>query len=199
MTHNKLRSSDILLNISQCTHDKEYFTYNELVALLGDRAFGIVMLFFALPSALPFSSIPGVSFVFSIPIVLCTIQIILARTRFWLPQMIGKKTVMRKTINKVITTALPYLKKLEHWLKPRYLFMTSRFMEVINGLLILILAICLMLPIPFSNFIFSGLIIVVSLGIIERDGLFIALGYILTAIYFHFMYLLIMTAIKQFL
>ena len=86
MTHNKLRSSDILLNISQCTHDKEYFTYNELVALLGDRAFGIVMLFFALPSALPFSSIPGVSFVFSIPIVLCTIQIILARTRFWLPQ-----------------------------------------------------------------------------------------------------------------
>lgn len=199
MTHNKLRSSDILLNISQCTHDKEYFTYNELVALLGDRAFGIVMLFFALPSALPFSSIPGVSFVFSIPIVLCTIQIILARTRFWLPQMIGKKRVMRKTINKVITTALPYLKKLEHWLKPRYLFMTSRFMEVINGLLILILAICLMLPIPFSNFIFSGLIIVVSLGIIERDGLFIALGYILTAIYFHFMYLLIMTAIKQFL
>lgn len=198
MTHNKSRSSEVLQHIVHTTEHQEQVSYNELISLLGERAFGIVLLFFALPSALPFSSIPGVSFIFSIPIVLCTVQIILARQTFWLPQAIGRKTVTHQTISKVITTAVPYLQKLEKFLKPRYLFMTSRFMEIINGLLILGLAVCLMLPIPFSNFIFAGLIIMISLGFIARDGLFIALAYIFTAVYFHFMYLLITATIKRF-
>lgn len=83
-----------------------------------------------------------------------------------------------KSISKIIHTTVPYLIKIEYFLKPRWSFMTCRFMEIINGTIIFCLAILLMLPIPFSNFIFAALLITFSLGLIEKDGLFIILAYV---------------------
>ena len=75
--------------------------------------------------------------------------------------------------------------------------MTSRFMEIINGLVIFCLALLLMLPIPFSNFIFAALLIIFSLGLIENDGLFLVMGYIGTIFYISFIYIFIVAVIKH--
>jgi hypothetical protein len=70
-------------------------------------------------------------------------------------------------------------------------------MEIINGSIIFCLAILLMLPIPFSNFIFAGLLIIFSLGLIEKDGLFLAIGYIGATLYISFIYVFIVAIIKH--
>lgn len=196
MMKKNMPSSEILLNIA---YDKTLdgdLTFQRILELLGMRAFGIGLLFFALPSALPVSAIPGVSFIFSLPILLLAVQMILSRKTIWLPKIVAKHAVHHNTICKIVHAASPYLKKAELLLKPRLLFMTSPIMERVNGAVIALLACLLMLPIPLSNFIFSALIVIFSLGFIEKDGIFIIVGYLGSLLYASLIYTIIATSIK---
>ena len=105
-------------------------------------------------------------------------QMIIARKALWLPKFIGGRAIPYQKISKIIHKVSPFLVKIERLLKPRLYFMTKGFMKIMSGILLLCLAIFLTFPIPFSNFLFALLIIVISLGLIEKNGLFIILGYI---------------------
>ncbi|WP_115704972.1 exopolysaccharide biosynthesis protein [Legionella sainthelensi] len=198
MNKNTTRSSAALLTLVNHDDLKGELTFQRILQALGERAFGIVLLFFALPSALPFSTIPGVSVIFSVPILLFACQMVFARKTLWLPKTIAEHTIHQKSISKIIHATVPYLIKIEYFLKPRWSFMTCRFMEIINGTIIFCLAILLMLPIPFSNFIFAALLITFSLGLIEKDGLFIILAYVGVFFYISFIYVFIVAIIKHF-
>lgn len=193
------RSSEKLLEIIRSNAMKKNICFEDLIKLLGTRAFGIALLFFSLPSALPFSVIPGVAFIFSVPIFFFAVQMILGRDTLWLPKGIAKKTISSHSIANIIQKTVPYLKKAEYFLKPRWRFMTSRFMEIINGLVIFFLAILLILPIPFSNFIFAILLITFSLGLIEKDGVVILLGYAISVLYIGIIFWFITAAIHNIL
>ena len=190
------RSSDILLKMLEDKSQHDDLTFRRILQMLGERAFGMALLFFSLPSALPLSAIPGISFVFSLPVIIFAAQMIFIRKTLWLPKIIAEQTISREKVSKIICTVVPYLVRVEWFLKPRLAFMTSRVMEVINGITIFCLALLLMLPIPFSNFIFSALIIFFSLGLIEKDGIFIAAGYVGTVCYIVFAYTFILSMIK---
>jgi hypothetical protein len=197
MKKNNQRSSEKLLEIINSETMTKDICFEEIIKLLGTRSFGIALLFFALPSVLPFSIIPGAAFIFSVPILFFSAQIIFGRKSLWLPNFIAKKTVSHKAVIKIIHKTIPYLKKAEYFLKPRWSVITSRPMEIINGLIIFFLALFLILPIPLSNFIFAILLITFSLGLIEQDGLVITLGYIAALIYFSFIFWFITAAINE--
>ena len=185
------RSSEILLEIAQDKNLDGSLTYQYILQALGERAFGLVFLFFSLPSALPFSVVPGVSLVFSIPIAIFALEMIFARKSLWLPKIVANKTIAHSKISRIIYAVIPYVIRFEHLSKPRWSLMTCRFMEIINGITILCLAFLLMLPIPFSNFIFGALLATFSLGIVEKDGILIVIGYVCFILYFSFIYILI--------
>jgi len=193
------RSSQKLLEIMHSNAMTKDICFDEIIKLLGTRAFGIALLFFSLPSALPFSAIPGVAFVFSVPIFFFAVQMILGRNTLWLPKRIATKTVSYQSVAKIIQKTVPYLKKAEYFLKPRWAFMTSRPMEIVNGLVILFLAIFLVLPIPFSNYIFAILLVTFSLGLIEKDGIVILLGYIASLLYVSLISWFITAAVHNFM
>jgi hypothetical protein len=190
------RSSEILIEIMRDEKLAGELTFTRILQLLGDRAFGLAIIFFALPSALPISVIPGISFVFGLPIFMLSLQMILMRKSLWLPKRVGMITINHKTIVKIISSSKRYLEKLEQFLKPRLSFMTSRYMEMVNGFFLLFLSCLLMLPIPFSNYLLGTLIIIFSLGLMEKDGFFIMTGYVATILYVGFVYSIIFAAIK---
>ncbi|MDP1601802.1 MAG: exopolysaccharide biosynthesis protein [Legionella sp.] len=162
-------------------------TYGALVNQLGDQGFGIIAIVFALPSALPISVIPGFSFIFGLPIVFIAIQLIMARRTLWLPKSLYEKTVDRERLKKVIKKTMPYLLFVERLLKPRWAFFSSPLMERLHGIVLLALSLFLLLPIPFSNFIFAAIIICFGFGIAEKDGVFLVIAYIATVLYFLFL------------
>ncbi len=82
------RSSDILREIAQHKHHGK-ITYHDILKKLDYRAFGLVLLFFALPSALRFLAISSVTFIFSVPIAIFDFQMIIVRKALWLPKFIG--------------------------------------------------------------------------------------------------------------
>jgi len=203
-SHNKpkitpKRSSDILIDIAEDNNLDGDLTYQFIINALGERAFGIVILLFSLPTILPFSTIPGYSVIFSFIIILFALEMVFKRESIWLPKYIANKTISHSTISRIILTVVPYVVKLERLSKPRWTFMTGWVMEIVNGITIVCLAFFLMLPIPFSNFIFAGLLIVFSLGLVEKDGYLICLGYLFFIVYILFISFLAFNAIEAYL
>lgn len=186
MTYSK--TSEIFLQLSRDKNLPPRISYQYILDTLGLRAFGILVIFFSLPSLIPLAVIPGFSFIFSLPIALFALEVFLGRKSLWLPKSLAEKTVSQTKISHMIEKAIPYLIKLERLAKPRGTFMTSLPFDRINALVILCLALFLMLPIPFSNFIFGSLLILFSLGIMEKDGLLLTLAYLLTFLYGFFIF-----------
>lgn len=190
------RSSEILVEIVCDEKLVGKLTFFHILQLLGDRAFGLAIIFFALPSALPVSVIPGVSFFFGLPIFMLALQMVFMRKNLWLPKKVGMMTIDHKTMIKIIYASKYCLEKLEQFLKPRLYFVTSKYMEIVNGFFLIFLSCLLMLPIPFSNYLLGTLIIIFSLGLIEKDGVFIMIGYVATILYVSFVYAIIFAAVK---
>lgn len=171
------KSSEVLSELSQQMKSGS-ITLGELLEKLENRAFGVGLLVFSLPSALPFSIIPGISIIFSVPICIFAIQMIIANKKLWLPKILAQREIPQNKLKKILDYAIPRLKKIEHFLKPRLPFIFSRVFESIIGLIIFIMALLLMLPIPFSNFIYSMVLIIFSLGLAQKDGIAIIIGFI---------------------
>ncbi len=80
----------------------------------------------------------------------------------------------------------PYLNRLQHygecaerWLKPRWPLLAKWENRLFTGLQLMILSLIIFLPIPFMNVPGSIGMIALALGALQRDGLFISLGYAL--------------------
>ncbi|MDI9817979.1 MULTISPECIES: exopolysaccharide biosynthesis protein [unclassified Legionella] len=180
---NRISICHLLLGMVEKHHHHTTLTYGELVKIFGEQAFGLLIILFALPSALPVSIIPGFSFIFSLPIIFIAFQIIIARQALWLPSRLANRTLDFKKFAEVVNKTVPYLKRIEQLLKPRWLFFTLPIMNRLHGLTMLALSLLLLLPIPFSNFIFASLIILFGLGIAEKDGVILAFSYLAVLLY----------------
>lgn len=148
---------------------------------LGYRGFGMLLVVFCAIPALPIPA-QGIATVLAIPVLLIALQIIIGKRTPWLPKWITRKTIAGKTFITAIEKLTPYLHFFERFTKPRLLYMTTSIGERFIGIFAFIFAISMALPIPFSNTVPSAGIVVMALGLIERDGLAVKCGMILGSI-----------------
>lgn len=156
------------------------FTVFELVAALKERSFGILLLIVAIPNACLVASIPMVSVIFGFIVILVSIQIIFRPHKIKLPNIIGDKTFSKKQLENILDKYTSHLIKIEKHIKTRWSFLTSTIGEIILGIICLIHGILIILPIPLGNFLPGIALVFLALGIIEKDGLFIFIGYFLS-------------------
>lgn len=162
--------------------DRARIQWGELDQLLGDRSFGFLLLLFALPNSIPLVGIPGVSTVTGIVLIVIAIQMIGGLRRLYLPERIQRRSFSGTGFKKLIQRAAPWLAKLERGLKPRWLWLTSSRAERWLGGVCLLLALLLILPIPFGNFFPGFAVVLLALGLIEKDGAFIVAGLAMTIV-----------------
>jgi hypothetical protein len=168
------RLSDIVRNIDTSTD----VTLGTLVDSLGERAFGALMFVFAVPNVLP--TPPGTSAILGLPLVILTFQVMMGRQSLWLPETVRKRTISRNLLQSFVAKMLPVMAKLERILRPRFgLIVASNAAERVIGLVTFPLALVLFLPIPFGNILPAAAVSCIALGLAERDGLAVAMGYVL--------------------
>lgn len=164
--------SRVLLELAASTEQR--ISLDTIVVALSDRSFGALMVLFAAPNLVPLP--PGSSTVFGIPLLLIAVQLLAGMSRPWLPRLLRDRSVERDTFAAVTMRLVPYIERVErlarprHWPAPRVL--ADRFV----GLLALVMAILLVLPIPFGNWLPAVAVILISLALTERDGLWLAGG-----------------------
>jgi len=151
---------------------------SDLLVAMEGRATGALLLLFALPNILP--TPPGTSGILGLPLVYLSAQMMLGRLP-WLPPFISNRSMSRDDFTQTISRATPLLARAEKLLKPRLsLFVKDNAQNVI-GAVCLLLAVVLMLPIPFGNMLPAIAISLISLGVLERDGAWVLGGFAVAA------------------
>ncbi len=154
-------------------HPGARMSIDDLLTCMQDRAHGALLILFAIPNTLP--GIPGTSAVLGVPLVYLTLQQALGR-KPWLPGFIANRSVGRDGLLRVMERAQPWLERGERYLHPRLGWLTRPWCERLIGLLSIGLALTIMLPVPFGNMMPALAIIFFSLGLMERDGMWVLLG-----------------------
>ncbi|MBD2304306.1 exopolysaccharide biosynthesis protein [Chroococcidiopsis sp. FACHB-1243] len=176
-----LHTSRLLRQFLERHAEQEYVSLGELVVELGDRAYGPLLVICALPEALPLP-VAGVSAIIAIPLMLVSAQLSLGFSRPYLPKWLAKRRWKQKNLAKVVEKGLNYLAKAEKIVRPRWGFITSRLVQRLLGLFILLMAIIIALPIPLGNMLPAIAIVVISLGMSEGDGLLVIVGVVAASI-----------------
>ncbi len=163
----------------------------EVIAMLGGRAYTLLILLLALPFTTPIP-LPGLAIPFSLAIALIALRLTLGQ-RPWLPEKILRKELPPGFFGKLFAFAEKVLRFLEKFLRPRFTWLTdTQLLRRLHALLVLVAALALLppLPIPFTNLIPAWVILLVAAGLLERDGLFVLAGYLVfIAGVFYFIFL----------
>lgn len=161
---------------------KAHVKLSDLLDVLDERAFGVLMLILSLPNAVGLGTIPGLSTVFGVPQIFVALQMIIGAPQPWLPDIVLQRSIPMKDFRTMVDKARPHLLRLERLLRPRLIVMSATVVERLLGLVLLLLSVIVALPIPFANqppAVAQGLI---ALGLIERDGVVILIGLAVAAI-----------------
>jgi hypothetical protein len=155
---------------------KAEISVGELVERLEDAdGPGPVLFALTLPVMLPMP--PGVSMVLALPLLMVAPQIVLGRRELWMPRFLSRRTIKRKELVKLLHRVLPTLEKFEKLVKPRLTFLTGRTGARMVGAACSLIALVLVLPIPFANLVPSIAMGMFALGLTRRDGLLVLAGY----------------------
>ncbi|MGH8852816.1 MAG: exopolysaccharide biosynthesis protein [Telluria sp.] len=165
-------------------------TLSELVHQVGNEGLLILTALLTLVFLLPVS-IPGVSTVFGAAILLIGASRLFGR-ELWIPAKLRHRMIGTRKLRPALRKALPWLQKIERVSKPNRIqwLVAEGPVEHLNNLSMILGAVLLMMPfglIPFSNTLPAVALLFLAIGLLQRDGVCVLLGYIsnfATIVYF---------------
>ena len=135
--------------------------FDDLLDGLGRRAFGMLLFVAALPAFIP---IPIGGALSGPLIMLVAAQLLVGMVHPWLPGFIARRGPKRQALARFERMVDPWLARLERIVRPRLTAVLDHpLATAFTGLL-------LALPIPLTNYVFGGLILLYALALLERDG-----------------------------
>ena len=152
----------------------------DIVYAFGDRAFGAVMLLLAIFNMLPWP--PGGTTLTGAPLVLLSLELAIGRESLWLPKWTMAVAVDRAAYRRLSGRFLPAIRFIERLSRPRLYPLTSTLGQALIGMTCLLLSVVLVLPIPLGNIAPAFAIAFFSLGVMQRDGVAVILGWLFTAL-----------------
>jgi hypothetical protein len=167
----------------------DQITLRSLLTIIGEQGILLFCVVLTLPFLFPVS-IPGVSTVFGLVIILLGISLILNRLP-WLPSRLMDRPFSNASLRPVLERGITFFQRIERWMRPRLTRMTTgATINRLNGMGLTAGGVLLLFPlsfIPFSNTLPAVAILLLALGMMQRDGYFVVGGYIMlaaTVVYF---------------
>lgn len=156
---------------------EDHLRLEDILAGLSRQVFGMLLFVATLPAFIP---IPGVGGAIGGPLtVLVGVHLLVGMRKLWLPRFVARRGPRRASLKAFQRMLGPWLGRLERLVKPRMTGMIDRrAASMFTGLLLVLLGILLALPIPFTNYLFGGLLLVYAFALLERDGLLMLLCWI---------------------
>jgi hypothetical protein len=167
----------------------EDVSVRELLARIGEQGMLVFSIFLIIPFLVPVS-IPGVSTVFGLLITLIGVGVMANRVP-WLPERLMSRRVSTAHLVRAFEHGSRLVARLERFLHPRLGGLTSgAAINRFNGFMLVVAGVLLMAPfglVPFSNTLPGLAILFLAVGMLQKDGVFVLLGYlfiIATIVYF---------------
>lgn len=174
--------NSMLDNIADAGEHPEQVAVADVMATVGQRSFGPLLLLPGLIVLSPIAGIPGVGSAAGVAVLLIAGQLLIGSDSFWLPKFIRKRTVERERLEKSVEKLRPVARVVDKVLRPRLRFLTRRpFIYVVAATCV---ALALMLPVldmvPFTSLVPASAITAFGLAIIAHDGALATIAFVLS-------------------
>lgn len=160
--------------------DEPTLTLNEVVAAFGDRGIGALILVLSLMALFPWP--PGGKALFAAPIILLSVELATQRNEVWLPKWALKASLSRSAYRLATSRLIKPIRWVENLTRPRLEVFTGPISEIIIGVVSVLLAALMALPVPFFDALPGFTLIFFALGIMQKDGVAVLMGAAGTAI-----------------
>jgi len=170
MTTNEAREekTTALLRAVLLATPVERISVEALLEPLQRRAFGFVLLLLAIPNFIP---VPlGIGGIMGVLVIALGLEMLVGLEHPWIPGFLRRRTMSREGLLRFLDRAEPITRRLETICKPRLQRLTRRPFTLVSGAIMILIGILLALPIPFTNYVFGGMLIAFAFALVERDG-----------------------------
>lgn len=161
----RTRTSDVILSLMERAEEGD-LTLRNLIGRFGDRTFGMLMVLLAV-----FTVIPFISFLSGALIVSLGLQMALGRKVAWLPRFVLDKVLPADKVIYALRLFEPKVRAIEDYVRPRWRFTEAPIIDRSIGVIIFVLGLIILLPLPFANLLPALVLMVLGVGLTERDGL----------------------------
>ncbi|MEM6438301.1 MAG: exopolysaccharide biosynthesis protein [Pseudomonadota bacterium] len=141
---------------------------------LHERAFGLFLLILALPCCIPF--LYGVPQIVALPLLFVSAQITAGRRAPWLPEGLRRRQVAIERLEELSRRAEPWLRRVEGVCRPRLTALTRPPLDRIVGLALMLFSASILVPLPGTNTVPGFAVVLVAVGLLERDGALVGAG-----------------------
>ncbi|MCR6645679.1 MAG: exopolysaccharide biosynthesis protein [Terricaulis sp.] len=171
--HHPSRPTSAMLEDLIHALDGQRVSVGELIDHLDARAYGLLLLVLALPMCVP--NVPGISTVFGVLMLFPALGMVVGARRLWAPAQLRAKEIDGEVLRRTLKLAIPALRRVEYLVRPRFALLTQFPMTIAVGLQTLLMALILILPIPFANWPPGMTVAMTALALLQRDGLLMLL------------------------
>jgi hypothetical protein len=147
-------------------------TLHQIRDRLDERAFGLMILILAIPCLVP--ALYGVPQIVGVPILLLAGQMLLGRHEPWLPGVILRRHVSKAWLERMADFADKRLRWVEQLARPRLKLFAHGWAERAAAVFMILATLTIVLP--MTNTVPSIGLALMSIGLIQRDGLFVLAG-----------------------
>jgi hypothetical protein len=157
----------------------EPITIGAILATLADRGNVVAIILLAAPFVV--IPIPGISTAVGAVVLALSVAVMFS-TNPWLPGWVRRKSVSFETLTKLVNGSKRVLKFMQNFMRPRISWLATPKLNWLHGLSLVAATIALMLPIPIpmNNAPPAVGVLLLALGLLERDGLMLLIGHIYT-------------------
>jgi len=139
---------------------------------LDERAFGLMILILAIPCLVP--ALYGVPQIVGIPILILAVQMLAGRVEPWLPEAVLERRVSKAWLERMADFATKRMRWFERLSRPRLTVFAEGWAERAAAFFMILATLTIVLP--MTNTVPSVALTLLSVGLIQRDGLFVAAG-----------------------
>ena len=152
-----------------------HINIGELMTRIAERGFGMLLVLLALPTLFPVLP-PGSAATIGLIYIIIGFQMLFDRKYPWLPQSVRNYTISEKAAHKLLVRGGAFFKIIERFSRARWLFMKTALMLRIVALTIILMGIILFTPLPFMNTLPAFVVMLLGIGLLNRDGIFLLAG-----------------------
>lgn len=168
----QLRASRVLRDLLNQNPGVEHFSVQRIVASIAHGGPAASLMLFSIPAIVP---VPGTSDLVGPPAMAMSASLISGRA-LRLPPAILERSIPRRALALAIHAVLPVLERAEKVTRKRWSWLCTPAAHRVIGVLVFLLALPLTFPILGFGLPHATSLFTISLGMMEKDGVTIALG-----------------------
>ncbi|MGQ0571639.1 MAG: exopolysaccharide biosynthesis protein [Armatimonadota bacterium] len=147
----------------------------DLVDRTADRGFGLLLLVLGLPMLIPILP-PGASTIVGPIYAAFAVQMLSGSTRPWIPRRLRDRVLEPGTVKALRERGVPLIRRAERFSRPRGVWLSEKVVLRLVGIMVFLMGLVLLSPLPFLNTLPAISVMLIGMGMLNRDAVFMGAG-----------------------